>query len=71
MSRRALAQKLREHGSVQSHRTILLFFLLLSLALNFRYLWGGFQSDDFMFLNMLRQDPVPYSRWMGFWSLPV
>lgn len=62
---------MRERGYVHGARPIFFIFLLLSLALNFRYLWGGFQNDDFMFLNLLRQDPVPHSRWTGFWSLPV
>ena len=46
-------------------------FLLLALALNFWYLTGGFQADDILFLNMLRSDPLPFSRWRGVWSVPV
>jgi hypothetical protein len=46
-------------------------FLLLALALNFWYLTGGFQADDILFLNMLRSDPLPFSRWRGAWSVPV
>ncbi len=46
-------------------------FLLFALALNFWYLTGGFQADDILFLNMLRSDPLPFSRWRGAWSVPV
>ncbi|MGE5362134.1 MAG: hypothetical protein ACM3NQ_24215 [Bacteroidales bacterium] len=46
-------------------------FLLIALALNFWYLTGGFQADDILFLNMLRTDPLPFSRWRGAWSVAV
>ncbi len=46
-------------------------FFLLALALNFWYLASGFQADDILFLNMLRADPLPFSRWRGAWSVPV
>ena len=42
--------------------------VLVSLAYNWYYLTGGFLGEDYMFLNMLRQEPPPYSRWLGFWS---
>jgi hypothetical protein len=46
----------------------LVFFLLVSLLYNWYYLTCGFMGEDFMFLNMLRQDPLPISRWLGFWA---
>ena len=46
----------------------LVLLVLVSLAYNWYYLRGGFQADDYIFLDMLRQDPLPYSRWLGFWS---
>jgi hypothetical protein len=44
-------------------------FLLLSLVLNWFYLKGGFNADDILILNMLHQDPLPFSWWKGFWSV--
>jgi len=44
------------------------FLLLLSFAFNGLYLTGGFQADEFFFLNTLRQDPAPFSRWLGLWA---
>jgi len=44
-------------------------FLAVSLAFNWAYLLGGFQADDILFLGMLRQDPLPFSWWKGFWSV--
>lgn len=52
-----------------STRSVFLFLLLVSFAYNGNYLRGGFQADEFFFLNMLRQDPLPFSRWLGFWSV--
>jgi hypothetical protein len=46
-------------------------FVALALALNFRYLTGGFQADDILFLNMLGADPLPFSRWRGAWSVAI
>lgn len=46
-------------------------FLLLSLALNHFYLWSGFEADDLFGLNMLRQQPLPFPRWRGLWSVPI
>ena len=43
------------------------FFVLLSLVYNWYYLTGGFHYDDFIFVNLLRQDPLPFSRWLGLW----
>jgi hypothetical protein len=57
--------------SFQRPATVLALFLLLALALNFPYLFGGFQADDLLFLNMLRADPLPFSRWNGMWSIPL
>jgi len=49
----------------------LALFLLLSLALNHSYLGGGFQADDLFALNMLRQQPLPFSHWRGMWSVAI
>ena len=42
--------------------------VLVSLAYNWCYLKGGFQGEDYIFVSMLRQEPLPYSRLLGFWS---
>ncbi|UCH35860.1 MAG: glycosyltransferase family 39 protein [Armatimonadota bacterium] len=46
-------------------------FLLLSLVLNHAYLSGGFVADDLLLVNALRQQPLPYSRWLGLWSVGI
>ena len=43
--------------------------LALSLVLNANFLRGGFQLDDFFFLNMMRQNPSPHSWLLGFWAV--
>jgi len=48
---------------------VLVLLLLVSLFYNWYYLGGDFQADEYFFLNMLRQDPAPYSRWLGFWAV--
>ena len=40
----------------------------LAVLMNLPYLWGGFQADDILFLDLLAQDPLPFSRWLGIWS---
>jgi hypothetical protein len=47
----------------------LLWFLVVFF--NWPYLTSGFVGDDIMFLNILRQDSLPFSRWQGIWSIPV
>ena len=42
--------------------------LLLSFVFNGLYLTAGFQADEFFFLNTLREDPAPFSRWLGLWA---
>ena len=42
--------------------------LLVSLAYNWRYLTGGFHADDLLLINLLREDPLRFSRWLGLWS---
>lgn len=42
--------------------------LLLSFVFNGPYLTAGFQADEFFFLNTLREDPAPFSRWLGLWA---
>jgi len=46
---------------------VLLF--ALAVLLNLPYLAGGFQGDDLLFIGMLREDPLRFSRWMGMWSV--
>jgi 4-amino-4-deoxy-L-arabinose transferase-like glycosyltransferase len=46
----------------------IVLLVLMSFAYNWYYLTGGFQADDFYFLNMMRADPAPYSHWLGFWA---
>ena len=46
----------------------LALLVLVSFVYNWYYLTGGFQADDYIFLNMLRRHPLPYSRWLGLWS---
>ncbi|NIM51374.1 MAG: hypothetical protein GTO22_19345, partial [Gemmatimonadales bacterium] len=46
----------------------LLFLVLVALVYNWNYLRGGFQGDDFIFLGMMKQDPLPYSHWLGMWA---
>ncbi|HEX9109498.1 MAG TPA: hypothetical protein VF832_19790, partial [Longimicrobiales bacterium] len=48
-----------------------LAFMAGSLALNWPYAREGFQADDLLFVNILRQDPLPFSRWRGAWSAPI
>jgi hypothetical protein len=43
-------------------------FLLLAVLVNAPYLFGGFQADDIIFLDLFAQDPLPFSRWKGLWS---
>jgi hypothetical protein len=45
-----------------------LTFMLLAVLVNAPYLWGGFQADDIIFLNLFAQDPLPFPRWKGIWS---
>ena len=46
----------------------LALLLLVSFAYNWYYVNGGFQGEDYMFIAMLRQEPLPFSRLLGFWS---
>jgi hypothetical protein len=41
---------------------------VLAFVFNWPYLMGGFGGDDVIFLNLMDQDPLPYSRWQGVWS---
>lgn len=49
-------------------RMVIPAFLLLALLINAPYLFGGFQADDLIFLNVLAEDPLPFARWKGLWS---
>ncbi|MFH1699186.1 MAG: hypothetical protein ABIE07_01250 [Candidatus Zixiibacteriota bacterium] len=42
---------------------------LLAFILNWPYLLAGFSGDDVIFLNILKQDPLPFSRRLGMWSI--
>jgi hypothetical protein len=42
---------------------------LLTLFISWPYLLAGFSGDDVIFLNILEQDPLPFSRWLGMWSI--
>jgi len=46
----------------------MLGLLLVSLAYNWYYLTGGFHADDLLLINLLREDPLRFSRWAGLWS---
>lgn len=47
---------------------VLIGLLLVSLAFNWYYLTGGFHADDLLLINLLREDPLRFSRWSGLWS---
>ncbi len=47
---------------------VLVGLLLVSLAYNWYYLTGGFHADDLLLINLLREDPLRFSRWLGLWS---
>jgi Dolichyl-phosphate-mannose-protein mannosyltransferase len=51
-------------------RTAWVIAALLGLAvlLNWPYLSGGFQADDLLLINRLREDPLAFSRWRGLWD---
>ena len=46
----------------------LVLLVLVSFAFNWPYVTSGFMGEDYIFLNMLRQEPLPCSRILGFWS---
>jgi len=58
----------RKVHRLNSSVPVLALLLLLSFAFNWNYLRGGFQSDEFFFLNTMRDDPSSYSRFKGFWA---
>ncbi len=64
-----MSEPARSHRRRISTGVVLGCLLLVAFAYNWSYLRGGFQADEFFFLNMLREDPLPYSRWLGFWSV--
>ena len=47
----------------------LIFLPILALLFNWPYLNGGFYADDFLLINIFEQDPLPFSRWLGIWSV--
>lgn len=52
-----------------SHWLPLLILVGAALVFNWFYLTGGFQGDDIIFLNMFREDPLPFDRWRSPWSI--
>ena len=56
-------------GRITTTRVVALC-VALSLALNFAYLFSGYQADDLIFFTMRQRDPLPYSRWTGLWAAP-
>lgn len=52
-----------------NHALPLLVLAVAAFLLNGYYLTGGLQGEDFIFLNMFREDPLPYERWRGPWSV--
>ncbi len=56
------------HGEGVRTRPLLVLLVLVSLAVNWYYLTSGFLGEDFIFLNMLREEPLPSARLLGFWS---
>jgi len=57
-----------QHHPLLGTGPILTLLVLLSLAYNWYYLTGGFQGEDYMFVGMMRHEPLPFSRLLGFWS---
>jgi hypothetical protein len=47
----------------------ILLLMFLAFFFNWPYLLGGFQGDDIILLNLMKSDPLPYSRWQGIWSV--
>lgn len=47
----------------------ILVLVVVAFLFNWFYLTGGFQCDDIIFLNMYREDPLPFERWRSPWSI--
>ena len=41
----------------------------LAVGVNAPYLGAGYQADDLLLINLMRQDPLPWPRWRGPWSV--
>jgi|GEM_PF-1209170 len=52
-----------------SHALPCLILAALAFILNGYYLTAGLQGEDFIFLNFFRDDPLPYERWRGPWTV--
>ena len=48
---------------------VLLLLMVLAIGVNAPYLGAGYQADDLLLINLMRQDPLPWSRWRGPWSV--
>jgi len=57
----------REHLLLRPVPAMLLL-VALAFVYNGYFLTTGFWADEYFFLNMHREDPLPYSRWLGMWS---
>ena len=60
---------MRDAGIEPRPWVVLAGLLLVSLAYNWYYLTGGFHADDLLLINLLREDPLRFSRWLGLWSI--
>ena len=63
-----LGVEARDAGIEPRPWVVLTGLLLVSLAYNWYYLTGEFHADDLLLINLLREDPLRFSRWLGLWS---
>ena len=42
---------------------------LAAFVFNWPFLTGGFHADDLIFLEIMRQHPLPFARWKGMWTV--
>lgn len=63
-----LGEEARNAGVGPQPWLVLIGLLFVSLAYNWYYLTGGFHADDLLLINLLREDPLRFSRWRGLWS---
>ena len=63
----AIVNKTQKFYNSPGFAVIILAFL--AFFFNWPYLMGGFYGDDIIFLNLMDQDPKPYSWWRGIWSV--
>jgi hypothetical protein len=63
-----LGVEARNAGVAPRPWVVLIGLLFVSLAYNWYYLTGGFDADDLLLINLLREDPLRFSHWCGLWS---